>query len=249
MVTDRRWQARGGAPGQIGDMSVWLIPGALIGARIYHLITSPDEYFGSGGHPWQALEIWKGGLGLWGGLIGGPLAGWWWCRRHGVDPVAVLDCAAPAVPVAQAIGRLGNWFNQELYGGPTTLPWALRIDPAHRPAATPNSGLYHPTFLYEMGWNLLLVVPLVLWAERRFQLRGGRAFALYVALYTAGRAWIEEVRVDPAHTFLGLRVNDYVSIVVFAAAVGFLLWRRPRPPHAGEPVETPSRPAETTLDA
>ena len=224
---DRRWRARGGLPGQVGDMSVWLVPAALVGSRIYHLITSPDAYFGSGGHPLDAFAVWKGGLGLWGGLIAGPLAGFAWCRKHGVSPIRMLDCAAPAVPIAQAIGRFGNYFNQELFGGPTKLPWALHIDAAHSPNGVP--GLFHPTFLYEASWNLLLVVPIVLWAERRFHLRDGRAFALYLSLYTAGRAWIEEVRVDPAHELFGLRVNFYVAIVVCVLALVYVLRAKPKP--------------------
>ncbi|HVU74580.1 MAG TPA: prolipoprotein diacylglyceryl transferase [Mycobacteriales bacterium] len=229
LITDRRWQARGGQPGQIGDMAVWIVPAALIGARIYHLITSPDAYFGAHGNPVQAFEVWKGGLGIWGGLVAGPLAGWLWCRRHGVDPLQVLDCAAPAVPVGQAIGRLGNYFNQELYGGPTHLPWGLLIDAANRPAATPDVRLYQPTFLYELLWNLLLVVPVVLYAERRWQLDRGRLFVLYIAAYTAGRAWIEHMRIDPAHHLLGIRVNDYVSLITFTLAATYLYRTRRRP--------------------
>ena len=234
-ITDRRWQARGGKPGQIGDMAVWLVPAALVGSRIYHLITSPDAYFGAGGHPLDAFAVWKGGLGLWGGLIAGPLAGWAWCRKHDVDPIRILDCAAPAVPIAQAIGRWGNYFNQELYGGPTRLPWALRIDAAHAPNNV--AGLFHPTFLYESVWNLLLVLPIVLWAERRFRLRDGRAFAQYHSIYTAGRAWIEEVRVDPAHTLFGLRVNFYVAAVVCVLAMVYVVRKRPRPDTIAPPAD------------
>lgn len=207
-------------------MAVWLIPGALIGARLYHLITSPDEYFGAAGHPLRAFAVWQGGLGLWGGLIGGPLAGWLWCRRNDVDPLVMLDCAAPALPAAQAIGRLGNYFNQELYGRPTNLPWGLLIDPPNRPVSSLTRALYQPTFLYEMLWSLLVVLPVVLYAERRWWLTGGRLFAVYVAVYTVGRAWIESLRIDPAHRFLGLRLNDYTSAIMCAAAITYMIRTR-----------------------
>jgi prolipoprotein diacylglyceryl transferase len=173
------------------------------------------------------LYIWDGGLGVWGAVAFGALGGWIACRRHGISLAAFADATAPGLAVAQAIGRLGNYFNQELYGRPTTVPWALRIDPAHRPAATPDVALYHPTFLYEALW-CLAVAGLVVWAQRRYELRGGRVFALYVAGYTLGRVWVEALRVDTVNHVLGLRLNTWTSALVFAVAVA-VLWRGRRP--------------------
>jgi prolipoprotein diacylglyceryl transferase len=154
--------------------------------------------------------------------------GWLVARRRGLDASAMLDACAPAIALAQAVGRLGNWFNQELFGRPTTLPWGLEIDPAHRPAGYLDVATFHPTFLYEALWNLLVVL-VVVWADRHFNMSRGRLFAFYVACYTVGRFWIEALRIDDAHHILGLRLNDWTSILVFAAAVAFLLLRKPAP--------------------
>jgi prolipoprotein diacylglyceryl transferase len=221
-IGERRWVARGGAPGAIGDIAVWAVPFGLIGGRLYHVITSWEPYFGSGGDPIQALYIWKGGLGIWGAISLGGVGAWIACRRQGIPLPAVADAVAPGIAVAQAIGRWGNWFNQELYGKPTTLPWGLEIDLAHRPVATPELATYHPTFLYESLWCLGLAL-LVVWADRRFRLGHGRAFALYVAGYTVGRGWIEWLRVDDTHHILGLRLNAWTSLFVFAGAVVYLV--------------------------
>jgi prolipoprotein diacylglyceryl transferase len=201
------------------------VPLGIIGARLYSVITTPDPYFGKGGHPIQALYIWRGGLGIWGGIAGGFLGAVFILRRRKMKISIAADAFAPALAVAQGIGRWGNWFNQELYGRPSTLPWAIRIDPAHREPAYANIATYQPTFLYESLW-CLGVAALCIWADKRFKLGSGRVFALYVASYTAGRGWIEALRVDTAHRFFGLRLNDYVSIIVFLIAVAFLLRRR-----------------------
>jgi len=222
----RRWQARGGQPGVVADVATWAVPSGLVGARLYHVITDPELYFTHGANPWDAFAVWRGGLGIWGGVVGGALGAAYACRRLGVRLEDLAWAVAPALPVAQAIGRLGNWFNQELYGRPSGLPWALRIDPAHRPADTASIGLYQPTFAYEALWDLGVAV-LVVWAQRRFRLSGWRSFALYVAAYTAGRGWIEALRVDHANRLLGLRLNDWTSLVVFSLAVAFL-WRSRR---------------------
>jgi prolipoprotein diacylglyceryl transferase len=219
----RRWLARGGQPGVVADVASWAVPSGLVGARLYHVTTDPELYFTRGANPWDAFAVWHGGLGIWGGVLGGVLGAAYACRRLGVRLEDLAWAVAPALPVAQAIGRLGNWFNQELYGRPSGLPWALRIDPAHRPADTPSIGLYQPMFAYEALWDLGVAV-LVVWAQRRFRLSGWRSFALYVAAYTAGRGWIEALRVDHANRLLGLRLNDWTSMVVFTAAVGFLWW-------------------------
>jgi prolipoprotein diacylglyceryl transferase len=223
--TRRRWMARGRDGDEILDIVMWAVPFGIIGGRLYHVITDPELYFAAGKDPIRALYIWDGGLGIWGAVALGAVGALIACRRLGVRLSDFADAAAPGLVLAQGIGRWGNYFNQELYGSPTTLPWALEIDPAHRPLATPNIGLYHPTFLYESLWDVGVAVLLV-WAGSRFAMRNGRLFALYVAAYTVGRAWIEALRVDHANHFFGLRLNDWTSLVVFLAAVAFLLLRK-----------------------
>jgi prolipoprotein diacylglyceryl transferase len=239
VVGDRRLVARGGPKGGIAEIATWAVPAGLIGARLYHVITNPELYWGAHGQGTvAALEIWHGGLGIWGAVAGGAVGAWIASRRRGLNLAVVADALAPALPLSQAIGRWGNYFNQELYGRRTSLPWGVEIDPAHQPPGTVSSGplTYHPTFLYESIWDVGVAL-LVIWADRRFRLTRGRAFALYVAAYTAGRFWIESLRVDEAHKFLGLRLNDWVSIVLFAAAVAYLVLRRGRDDtDPGEPV-------------
>jgi prolipoprotein diacylglyceryl transferase len=228
VIGDRRWVARGGAKGVVGEIAVWAVPAGLIGARIYHVATDPELYFGSGRDWVGAFKVWNVGLGIWGAIGGGFLGAWYALHRRGIPLAPFADALAPGLAVAQAIGRWGNYFNQELYGRVTHLPWGLQIDPSHRPAGSLNAGLYQPTFLYESIWDLG-VAGLVLWVDRRYQLGKGRAFALYVAAYTAGRAWVEYLRVDEANHFFGLRLNDYVSIGVFLVAAGYLVLRRNAP--------------------
>ncbi|MCU1613588.1 MAG: prolipoprotein diacylglyceryl transferase, partial [Frankiales bacterium] len=192
-IGERRWVARGGAPGDALDIAVWAVPFGIVGGRLYHVITTPEPYFGRGGDPVRAFAIWEGGLGIWGAIALGGVGAWIACRRRGIPLRAFADALAPGLLVAQAVGRLGNWFNQELYGAPTTLPWGLRIDSAHRIPGYESVATYHPTFLYELLWNLAAAAVLV-WADRRWRLGHGRAFALYVALYCAGRVWIEMLR-------------------------------------------------------
>lgn len=224
-LTRRRWVARGGDPAAVETITSWAVPFGIIGGRLYHLLTDPELYFVPGRNPWNAIKIWDGGLGIWGAIALGGVGAWIGARRAGVSLVQFVDCAAPGLAFAQAIGRWGNWFNQELYGGPSTLPWALRIDPAHRPADTPHIATYQPTFLYESLWDIG-VGTLVIVAGRRFDLGRGRAFALYVAAYTLGRAWVEALRVDHANHILGLRLNDWTSLIVFLTATGYLIVRR-----------------------
>ena len=231
VIGERRWVARGGTKGAVADVAGVAVPFGLVGARIYHVVTSPSQYLDA---PIEALYIWKGGLGIPGGILGGVIAGVIVCRRRGIRPGAMADAIAPAVPVAQAIGRVGNWFNQELFGKPTTLPWGLEIDPDN-PDAVPGAEAYHPTFLYEALWNLG-VAGVVIWADRRWRLGHGRAFALYLALYALGRAWIEALRIDDAATFGGLRLNDYVAAAVFVGASVYLV--RTRGKGREEAVET-----------
>ncbi|MEU1676355.1 prolipoprotein diacylglyceryl transferase [Streptomyces roseifaciens] len=217
---NRRWIARGGRAGTVADIAVWAVPFGLVGGRLYHVITDYELYFGEGRDWVNSFKIWEGGLGIWGAVALGAVGAWIGCRRRGIPLPAWADALAPGLAVAQAIGRWGNWFNQELYGKPTTLPWGLKIDAD--PAIGRVAGTYHPTFLYESLW-CLLIAGLVIWADRRFTLGHGRAFALYVASYTVGRFWFEYLRVDDAHHVLGLRLNGWTSIVVFIAAVVYMI--------------------------
>ena len=226
MVTDRRLQARGGPAGVTAEIATWAVPFGLVGARIYHVFTNPELYWGSHGQGTvAAFELWHGGLGIWGGVAGGALGAYIGCRRHNVDYATFADALAPGIVLAQAIGRFGNYFNQELFGRPTSLPWGLEISPQNRPPGYEQSATFHPTFLYESLWDIAVAL-LVIWADRRWKLRHGRAFALYVALYTFGRFWVESLRIDDAHKFLGLRLNDWTSILVFIGAVAYFVLRR-----------------------
>ncbi|GAA3857089.1 prolipoprotein diacylglyceryl transferase [Amycolatopsis tucumanensis] len=234
---NRRYAARGGSPGTVTDVAVFAVPFGIIGGRIYHVATDYWRYFGPGKNPWDALKIWDGGLGIWGAIAFGALGAWIGCRRAGVSLPPFADAVAPGIAVAQAIGRLGNYFNQEVYGRPTSLPWGLeiyrRIDPVT--GREDNLGgvavdgnpvaVVQPTFLYEMLW-IALVVALLVWADRRWRLGHGRVFALYVAGYTLGRFWIELLRDDPATEVFGLRINTIVSAVVFAGAVAYFVAAR-----------------------
>jgi prolipoprotein diacylglyceryl transferase len=201
---------------------VWAVPFGIIGGRIYHVITSPAAYFGEGGDPVDALRIWEGGLGIWGAVVLGGVGAWIGVRRRGIPLPPFGDAIAPGIAVAQAVGRWGNWVNQELYGGPTTLPWGVEIDLEHRPTDYLDVATFHPTFLYESIWMLAVAGILVL-ADRRWQLGHGRVFALYVALYALGRLPIELMRIDPANEILGMRVNVWVSILVFVGAVAYFV--------------------------
>ncbi|MFE6776791.1 prolipoprotein diacylglyceryl transferase [Streptomyces sp. NPDC057702] len=216
----RRWVARGGQVGTVADIAVWAVPFGLIGGRLYHVITDYQLYFGEGEDWVDAFKIWQGGLGIWGAIALGAVGAWIGCRRRGIPLPAYADAIAPGIALAQAIGRWGNWFNQELFGKATDLPWALKIDAD--PATGTVAGTYHPTFLYESLW-CVGVALLVIWADRRFTLGHGRAFALYVAAYTVGRFWTEYLRVDEAHEVLGLRLNNWTAIVVFLAAVAYIV--------------------------
>jgi prolipoprotein diacylglyceryl transferase len=240
-LTRRRWAATGGNPDDVTDVVMWAVPFGIVGGRLYHVITDPELYFTTGQQPIRALFIWDGGLGIWGAVALGAVGAWIGCRRKGIRLADFADALAPGLVLAQAIGRWGNYFNQELYGAPTTLPWGLWIDPANRPADTPDIALYQPTFLYESLWDLGVLV-LLLWAGKRFALRDGRLFALYVAAYTVGRAWVEALRVDHANHILGLRLNDWTSLIVFAGAVTYLVLRRPRHDRPAQSLEAAAGP-------
>ena len=230
--SDRRYRARGGEPEVVLDVAIVAVPAGIIGARIYHVLSSPEAYFGPNGDLALIPQVWLGGLGIWGGIAGGVLAGVLLLRHRGLRVAPLADAVAPALLVAQAIGRLGNWFNQELYGAPTTLPWGLHIDDAHLPAGStyPPGTLFHPTFLYEALWNLA-GAALVVWIGRRMLARrgltGGRLLWVYLMVYTAGRVWIEMLRIDEAETILGLRLNVWTSIVIFlVGAIGLAISSR-----------------------
>lgn len=239
-MTTRRWVARGGDGEKVLDIAFWAVPFGIVGGRIYHVISSPDAYFGPGGDPVRVFEIWAGGLGIWGAIAFGAVGAWIGCRRAGVRLVTFADAAAPGILVAQAIGRLGNWFNQELYGGPTTLPWGLEIDPEFQPVGDAVGTLYHPAFLYELLWNLA-GAALLLWLDRRYRLGHGRVFWLYVVVYTLGRGWIELLRIDDAEIILGLRLNVWTSLLVgLGALVAFVLVGRRHPGREPGPELTPT---------
>lgn len=220
--TARRYRARGGDPDVLYDVAMWAIPIGIIGARLYHVVTSPEAYFGPGGDPWLIPQIWRGGLGIWGGVGAGALGAFLAVKRAGVRLGPIADSLAPALLVAQAIGRWGNWFNQELFGGPTTLPWGLQIDAAHLPAGYAPGTLFHPAFLYECLWNLA-AAALIVWLDRRRRFAAGQVFGLYLMAYTLGRAWIEMLRIDDAHTLGGLRLNVWTSLLVFAVGAALFV--------------------------
>jgi prolipoprotein diacylglyceryl transferase len=216
-ITVRRWEAHGGSRQLVYDVALFGFPAGVIGGRLYFLATSWNEV---PPHWWGPFAVWKGGLGIWGGIALGTLAGIWVLRRRGADVRLFMDAAAPALLVAQAIGRVGNYFNQELFGLPSKLPWALEISPAHRPAAYAQYATFQPTFLYELIWNLLLAGALV-WLGHHRRIRPPGLFALYVAGYSFARIGEELLRVDPAHRILGLRLNLYVASILCLAGLAW----------------------------
>ena len=241
-LTQKRLEDRGGREGAALDVATYAVPAGIIGGRIYHVVSSPQAYFGAGGNPLDALKIWEGGLGIWGAIAVGALGAWWGCRRAGVRFADFADSAAPGVAIAQAIGRWGNWFNNELYGEPTDLPWGLTIhewnfsegraavDAAGNPVVL---GTFHPTFLYEFIWLVILAGALLL-LDRRLSLRPGQVFGLYVAGYPIGRIIIELMRTDEATMILGQRINVWTSIIVFLVGVAIVVWAGRRPAHPDE---------------
>jgi prolipoprotein diacylglyceryl transferase len=257
-LTTRRWRERGGNPDHVWDVAAWAIVLGIIGGRLYHVVTDPELYFASGKHPIDAFKVWDGGLGIWGAIALGTLGAWIGCRRRNIRLAVFADAAVPGVIFAQAIGRWGNWFNNELYGGPTSLPWGLQvhdIDVAtgHAQPCTFGNlgaqicGTYQPTFLYECLWDIAIGFAL-LWLDRRLRLGRGNVMALYVMGYTAGRGWIEALRTDHANHFLGLRLNDWTSVIVFLLGLawflthgGFHAAREPSPYYAGDAGTTVER--------
>jgi prolipoprotein diacylglyceryl transferase len=216
-ITARRWERRGGERALVSEVALWSFPAGLIGGRLYHVVTSwdevPDDW-------WGPFAIWEGGLGIWGGIAVGTLVGVIVLRRRGANVAAFLDAAAPGLLVAQSIGRIGNYFNQELFGEPTSLSWGLEIEPDNRPDAYAEFATFHPTFLYEIVWNIALAAALV-WLGNHRRIRPPGLFALYVAGYSLGRIGEELLRVDPAHHILGMRLNFFVAAALFVAG---LVW-------------------------
>lgn len=233
-IAERRHVAAGGRQGLMSDVALWAVPMGILGGRIYHVITDAQLYFGTGRDPVDALKIWEGGLGIWGAITGGALGVWIASRRHDVPFAELAHAIAPGLLVAQAIGRIGNYANQELFGRPTTVPWALEIDPAHRPVGYEQFATFHPTFGYELLWNLAAAAVLVL-LDRRFRLTGGQLFACYAMLYTAGRFWIELLRIDTANHIGGMRLNNWTALLVFAGAAAYFGWSRRRRPDDRQP--------------
>jgi prolipoprotein diacylglyceryl transferase len=238
-LTNRRWRERGGNPDHVWDVAAWAIVLGIIGGRIYHVLTDPELYFEGKPNtsPVDAVKIWDGGLGIWGAIALGTAGAWIGCRRRNIKLAVFADAAVPGVVFAQAIGRWGNWFNNELFGGRTSLPWGLQIhclditsgksvlggtNGSLSCAANTATlaGHYQPTFLYECLWDIAIGVGLIL-IDRRLRLGRGNVMALYVMGYTAGRAWIEALRTDHANHFLGLRLNDWTSLIVF---IGGMVW-------------------------
>lgn len=249
MITDSRMARRGVERGMVIDLLLWVVPLGIIGARIFHVLTHMDDYFYPGADLLRTLYIWEGGIAIFGALIGGGIGAWIGCRFIGLRFWTFADALAPGLLVAQAFGRVGNWFNHELFGTPTSLPWGLEIEssnPAY-PVGLPADVLFHPTFLYEAIWNLLGAAVIV-WAGRRFALRWGRQFALYLIWYGAGRVVWESIRIDPSEVFFGLRTNVWAAII--AVVVGIVIFFVQKRRHPGLPTSPylPKRLADSEPD-
>ncbi|TDW28601.1 prolipoprotein diacylglyceryl transferase [Cryobacterium psychrophilum] len=231
MITSRRLTKRGAEPGVVLDIILWAVPLGIVGARVYHVLTHPGDYFYDGADLWDTVKIWEGGNAIFGSLIGGAIGAYIGCRQTGVRFWSFADAVAPAMLIAQATGRLGNWFNHELFGVPTTLPWGLEIEstnPAY-PVGLPPETLFHPTFLYEMIWNVVGVF-VILMLERRINLRWGKAIAVYLIWYGVGRSFFETIRIDPSEIYFGIRTNVWAAFgAIVLGIIIFLVQRRAHP--------------------
>jgi prolipoprotein diacylglyceryl transferase len=221
LIAERRWQHWGHDRKEIGDIAVVVVICGVVGARLYHVASDYELFTGS--HWVRAFEIWRGGLSIWGVILGGAIGVLVMTWRRHLDTLGIMDAIAAGLLAAQGIGRWGNYFNQELFGEPTRLPWGLEIDLAHRPKGFEQFSTFHPTFLYESLYCLALLA-LLFWVERRFTLRRGQSFAFYVSTYTFGRFWLENLRIDFAHTILGLRLNAWVSLLACVGATTWFIW-------------------------
>ena len=229
LLTESRLKTRGVEAGVALDVSFWAIPFGILGGRFFHVITHPNDYFYQGADLLAPFRIWEGGLAIYGALLFGALGAYIGSRKSGIKFTSYLDAVAPGILLAQAIGRWGNYFNNELFGLPTDLPWGLEIsssNPAY-PAGLPDGVLFHPTFLYESIWSLV-GVALLLAADKRFNLRWGRMIGLYFIYYSIGRVWVEAIRIDPSEIILGLRINIWSAIVgiVVGLAIMIISYRR-----------------------
>lgn len=225
LITQRRLGNRGAEPGTVLDIVIWAVPLGIVGARFYHVFTHVGDYFYPGANIWAIFAIWDGGNALYGSLLGGAVGAWIGCRIAGIRLWSFADALAPAMLVAQAIGRLGNWFNHELFGLPTTLPWGLEIESTNPkfPEGLAEGTLFHPLFLYEMIWNLV-GVAIILLLERRIALRWGKAFAVYLIWYGLGRSWLEAIRIDPTSDgFLGIPANVWASFVAIGLGIALFV--------------------------
>jgi len=231
MITSRRLSNRGAEPGVVLDIILWAVPLGIVGARVYHVLTHPGDYFYDGADLWDTVKIWEGGNAIFGSLIGGAIGAYIGCRQTGVRFWSFADAVAPAMLIAQATGRLGNWFNHELFGVPTTLPWGLEIESSNAayPVGLPPETLFHPTFLYEMIWNVVGVI-VILMLERRINLRWGKAIAVYLIWYGVGRSFFESIRIDPSEIYLGIRTNVWAAFgAILLGIIIFLVQRRAHP--------------------
>jgi len=234
IITRRRWRATGGDPDLVGDVAIWAVPAGIIGGRIYFDITTPADI----PHVWYGVfAVWSGGLGIWGGIAGGAIAGIWRVRRAGASAGMFANAIAPALLVAQAVGRIGNYFNQELFGKPSSLPWALEISLSHRPAGYLADSTFQPSFLYELIFDLAWAAALV-WIGHHRRIRPWGLFALYVAGYSAYRIFEETIRIDSSEHFLGLRLNFYVAAIMTLIGIGWFIRAQLRP--AGAQVAGPA---------
>ncbi|KGA18575.1 diacylglyceryl transferase [freshwater metagenome] len=242
VLTESRLRARGAESGIALDISLWAIPLGILGGRFFHVVTHPNDYFFPGADLLAVFRIWEGGLAIYGALIFGAVGAAIGARASGIKFTSYLDAVAPGVLLAQAIGRWGNYFNNELFGTPTDLPWGLQIDsnnPAY-PAGLPEGVLFHPTFLYESIWSLA-GVALLLAADQRFKLRWGRMFGLYLVYYSVGRIWIEAIRIDPSEIFLGLRINIWSAITGIALGLAVFVIQNRRHPGLEDSVYKPGK--------
>jgi prolipoprotein diacylglyceryl transferase len=219
---NKRWIARGGKIGQVSDVALFAVPFGIIGGRIYHVATDFEKYFGDGRNPIDALKIWNGGLGIWGAIFFGGIGAWIACRFYKINLPPFADAIAPGIIFAQAIGRLGNYFNQELFGRPTDVIWGLEIAEKNRPAGYEMFETFHPTFLYELIWSVIIGFSLI-YIDKIYKLGHGRVFALYVSLYSLGRLFVETFRIDESRLLLGLRFNIWTSLVVILGGLVYFL--------------------------